>query len=160
MSDQISEFVRSDWCVRGQYSLLGLLVDDDTFTLEACAGQLRREFGSDPNARVTLEDGRSPELKVSWGAWEFRVTIASGSQIASESASIARQFARHRPDCTTIALCHTRIEVTSDPDPCGEHVCHYFSLAKALGGFQGMFLFCIASGKFWDEDGGYPLGVS
>jgi hypothetical protein len=158
MSNQRSDFVRSAWCARSQYALLGLIADDATLTLKDCAEELRREFSSHPNARVSLEGGRSHELKVSWGPWEFRIAIASGPQIASESASIARQFARHRSDRSGIAACRTRIEVTSTPDPFGEHMSHYFSLGKVLARFDGVFLFCIAPGNFWDEGYGYPLG--
>lgn len=158
MQEKRSDFVRSEWCARSQYALLALVGNDATITLEECAEQLRRESSSDPNARVSLQDGGSHELKVSWDSWEFRITIASGPQIASESASIAHQFARHRPDRSAIAACRTRIEVTSTPDPSGEYMSQYFRLGKVLAGFDGVFLFCVARGDFWDEGYGYPLG--
>jgi len=130
------------------YSLLVLLTDQTTLTLDTLAQRLSKRFSYDP--AVVIEHGTSDVVLVQWGAWSVHIGYENEPHVAVESEDIADRFATSHPSRSDIAFCMQRLSVSGDDDPNMDHFNDFLFVMEVLESYSGVYLFDPQEGAFVD----------
>jgi hypothetical protein len=130
------------------YSLLVLLTDQTTLTLDTLAERLRKRFSYDP--AVLIEHKTSDVVLVQWGAWSVHIIFENEPHVVVESEDIADRFAASHPSRSEIATSKQRLCVSGDDDPNMDHFNDFLFVMEVLESYSGVYLFDPLEGAFVD----------
>lgn len=130
------------------YSLLALLTDQTTLTLDALAERIQERFSCDPDLKVLVERGKNDLLLVGWSDWSFQLDYETEPHVAVESSQIAADFAATHPARSQIAACQRRLSLSGGDDPQMDHFNDYLFIVEILESFKGVYLFDPYEGTF------------